>query len=234
MQEIKCKFKEMIQRTPNVFSFRFILEQEFDFQIGQFVTVIFDEQDRNNKNSNKMISLSCCPGIDYIEITKKISESEFSKKLKSLQVGDEVLFKGPMGTLTISTLTEKNCFLVGGIGITPVFPMIEYLVNAGIDKDVLLLYSNWTEEDIAFKSELENLIKGNPRIRIINVLEKAKDDSSLVGFITKEIIAKTVEDYAERTFLVFGPPKMVEVMKDICNQLEIVKEKFKSESFIGY
>jgi len=136
MNEFKCRFDCMVERTHNVKSFRFIpVESGFDYLIGQFVTVVFDENDRSNKNLNKMLSLSCCPNKEYIEVTKKISESDFSKRLMSLNQGDEVLFKGPMGKLTISGLGEKNCFLVGGIGITPVFPMIESIVKEGTVRD---------------------------------------------------------------------------------------------------
>lgn len=234
MQEIKCEFLEAVDRTHNVKSFRFLLNQEFNFEIGQFVKVIFDEENQGNKDLNKVLSLSCCPGRDYIEVTKKISESEFSKSLTGLKKGDEVLFRGPMGNLTISQVGEKSCFLVGGIGITPVVPIIEYIVCKEINRDIILIYSNWTEQDIAYKEEFESFSSKNENIKIVHVLAQGDDDKYLKGYITKEVIEQSVKDYVERDFFVFGPPKMVDAMKDICGELGIEKEKIKFESFIGY
>ena len=233
-QEIKCKFKEIIERTSNVKSFRFTLGNEFNFKIGQFVQVVFDKENRGNKDLNKILSLSCCPGMDYIEVTKKISGSEFSERLMGLQIGDEVLFKGPMGNLTISEVDEKSCFLVGGIGITPVFPMIESIVKEKINKDIILLYSNWTESDIAFKDELDHLAGENGRMKIVHVLAEGDNKKHIKGFITREVILQQVSDYKERKFFIFGPPKMVDAMKDICKELSVEKEKINFESFMGY
>ena len=232
-QEIKCKFNELIDRTDNVKSFRFVLENEFDYLPGQFVQVIFDEENRGNKDLNKVLSLSCCPGMGYIEVTKKISESEFSKRLMGLQNEDEVLFKGPMGSMTISKLDNKCCFLVGGIGITPVIPILEYVVDQKVNKDIILIYSNWSEQDIAFKKEIDELVEKNDNLSRLHVLNET-DGSYIKGFITKEVIADHVKDYKERDFLIFGPPKMVEVMKNICSQMQCKKERIKAETFLGY
>jgi ferredoxin-NADP reductase len=83
MKEVKVKFIEKIKRTPSVTSFRFLPAEKIDFIPGQFLQIIFDEKNRGNKDLNKYLSFSCSPQRDYIEITKRLSESEFSENWKS-------------------------------------------------------------------------------------------------------------------------------------------------------
>ncbi len=236
MEEIRAKFIKAIDRTKNVKSFRFTKPYNFSFQIGQYVQVIFDPVNRSNRDLNKMLSISCGLAVDYLEVTKKLSESDFSKALINLKEGDEVLLKGPMGKCTVDQLSDSVCFLIGGIGITPVFPMLEYVTAEGMEKEIILIYGNWTEEDIVFKQEINALIEKNSKIKCIDVLEEtAKEDACTIqGMITKEVIERCVDDYLQKDFFIFGPPKMVAIMKNLCEKLGIEKEKIKEESFLGY
>jgi len=236
MQEFYATFQANIPRTSNVFSFRFLPEKPFAFLAGQFVQVIFDEKDRSNKLLNKYLSFSSAPEKSYFEVTKKISESVFSKHLLALKPGQRVLFKGPMGNCVLDERQSSIGFLVGGIGITPVISMIEHIVFQKLTNDINLLYSNWTENDIAFKSELEMWRLENPNLKISHILMQCPSENSkyLHGMITKDIVLKQMGDYNERLIYAVGPPAMVNAMKGVCQQLEVQNERIKTENFIGY
>jgi ferredoxin-NADP reductase len=236
MQEFTGKLIERIERTNNVESFRFSLKEKLDFLPGQFIQVIFDEKDRKNGALNKYLSLSCAPGKDYIEVTKKISESKFSEKLDGLKEGKEVLFKGPMGQCVFNPAEQKIGFLLGGIGVTPAISMIEHIALNKIPTDAVLLYSNWTVADIAFKEELADWEEENKNIRIIHSVVSAKSDAEKIykGMITKDLVLQTVEDYQSRIWFIFGPPAMVTAMKTICKSLNLSDEKLMIETFMGY
>ncbi|HPN87834.1 MAG TPA: FAD-dependent oxidoreductase [Candidatus Omnitrophota bacterium] len=236
MQEFRGKLIERIERTSNVESFRFALKEKLDFLPGQFVQVIFDEKDRKNGALNKYLSFSCASGKDYIEVTKKISESKFSDKLDSLKVGKEVLFKGPMGKCVFNPAHPKIGFLVGGIGVTPAISIIEHIALQKLPTNVVMVYSNWTVADIAFKEELADWEHENQNIKIIHsvVSEKPKDDKIYTGMITKDLILQTVEDYKDRVWFIFGPPAMVTAMQMVCKNLNLGDERLMIETFMGY
>ena len=236
MQEFTGKLIERIERTSNVESFRFALKEKLDFLPGQFIQVIFDEKDRKNGALNKYLSLSCAPGKDYIEVTKKISESKFSDKLESLKVGKEVLFKGPMGKCVFNSSLQKIGFLVGGIGVTPAISILEHIALNKIPTDVAMVYSNWTVADIAFKEELADWEQENQNIKVIHsvVSEKPKDTKIYAGMITKDLVLQTVEDCQTRVWFIFGPPAMVTAMKMVCKSLNLTDEKLMIETFMGY
>ncbi|MBU1863150.1 MAG: FAD-dependent oxidoreductase [Candidatus Omnitrophica bacterium] len=236
MVEIKGKFLESINRTKAVKSFRFVPDKKINFQAGQFAQVIFDEANRGNKSLNKYLSFSCSPEKGYIEVTKRISDSEFSHQLQKLKQGESVLFKAPMGNCIYDERYKKIAFLAGGIGITPVISIIEYIIMNKLSVDVCLFYANRTEEDIAFKDELENWQQNNNILRVTYSVDEGipTDKHYVRGFLNKDILLSKIPDWNERFIFVFGPPSMVTAMENICIGIACNKEMIKTESFIGY
>lgn len=236
MKRITGKLIEGIKRTNAVESFRFALTERINFIPGQFLKVLFDEADPNNKELNKYLSFSSSPAKDYLEVTKKLSHSTFSNKLASLSVGDEVGFTGPLGNCVLKEEHKKICFLIGGIGITPVISILEYIVDKKLPVDVTLFYSNKTEEDIAFRKELDYWHATNNNIEVFYTITECqpKESHCIGGRINKDLILQKVDDVRKRIFFIFGPPRMTEAMKALCIEMGCKKENIKAESFIGY
>lgn len=236
IKEIKGRFLEVLERTDDVKSFRFKLENDFGFKAGQFLQVIFNQENRADKELNKYLSFSCSQSHDYLEVTKKISQSAFSQKLLNLKPGDQVLFKGPMGNCVLTGEERKVGFLAGGIGITPVISILEDVVERNEVIDIVLLYSNWTSKDIAFRKQLDEWSRDFDHIKIVHTLvtREATDEHCFEGVIDADLVAQHMSDATERDMFVFGPPGMVNAMKDLCNKLGCDKEKVKAETFMGY
>ncbi len=236
MKNIKVKFIEKIQRTPTVISFRFLPSEKLNFLPGQFLQVIFDENNTLDKDLNKYLSFSSSPTKEYIEVTKRISESAFSKKLLGLTANDEILIKAPLGNSVFIDSYKSVGFLIGGIGITPVISIIEYICGKKLDTDVLLFYSNRTEHDIAFKDELSDWQKLNKNIKIIYTVTECapKNMKCIFGRIDKKLISSEKCDLSSRIIFIFGPPVMVKAMQNLCMDCSCKKENVKIEHFIGY
>lgn len=236
MKEVRARFMGRVKRTDSVESFRFVLAEKIDFVPGQFLQIIFDEARRDNKELNKYLSISSSPTKDYIEVTKRISDSQFSKKLLSLKFNDEILVRIPMGDCVFKEEYKKIGFLIGGIGITPVISILEYIIDKKLGTDVYLFYSNRTEYDIAFKKELDHWRSINKNIKVYYTVTecKPKDKTCLFGFINKELLQKKACDLDDRILFIYGPPAMVETMCGISSELECKKENIKTERFIGY
>lgn len=220
----RLRFLEAIKRTEAIKSFRFSCDEKVDFLPGQFTQLVFDEENGQNSDLNKYLSFSCAPGKGYIEVTKRISESEFSKRLNRLRPGDGVLFKPPMGNCVFKDDYKRLAFLIGGIGITPVISMIEYIVEKKINTDIYLLYSNRSTEDIAFKKELDLWRGQNSDLHVVYTL----------GRINKDMALQHIPDLRERIVFMFGPPAMVDAMKGVCFDIGCSKDNVIAENFIGY
>ena len=236
MEEIRARLLEVIERTSTIKSFRLAPEKRIDFIPGQFLQVIFDEANTGNKELNKYLSFSASPTKEYIEVTKRLSDSPFSQKLKNLKINSEVLLKAPFGQCIFKDDYKKIGFLIGGIGITPVISIIEYINDKKLNTDVALFYSNKTEDDIAFKQELDYWRSINKNIKVYyTVTESApKDKTYISGHIDKKLLLEKAPDLSERMLFIFGPPRMVMAMADLSVELGCKRENLKTEQFIGY
>ena|SRR3989338_8290699 len=236
MEEARAKFIETIDRTPSVKSFRFTLSEKIKFLPGQFLQIIFDEANRDNEKLNKYLSISSSPTKDYIEVTKRISDSKFSKSLLALKPGEKILIKIPMGNCVFLDEYKKIAFLIGGIGITPVISIIEYIIEKKLDTDLDLFYSNRTDNDIAFKNELDYWQSINKNIRVYYTVTDCApvDRSCLYGLINKDLLTTRACDIGGRMLYIYGPPKMVEAMQALSLEVGCSPDNLKTESFIGY
>ncbi len=236
MNNYSLTFVESVVRTPTIQSFRFFPREEINFLPGQFLKVVFDEENSKNKNLNKFLSFSCAPGKPYIEVTKRLTGSDFSEKFLNLKKGDEVLINAPMGKCTIEDFSEKYLFLIGGIGITPVISILEFLETCKKRADIQLLYSNLIESDIPFEKELENWSRSINKIEITHTIvdNKPANPNYFFGLINDNFVKEQVKNFLERRVYIFGPPGMVKAMVEICERLGFNKEKIVAEKFIGY
>ena len=235
MTAIETTIKEIIPRARNVKSFRVARGDGFEFAAGQFMRVTVPVAEGEQTRS---LSFSSSPShSDYFEFTKKITGSDFSKKLDSLKAGDPVKIKGPMGRFTQRDGESRVAFLSGGIGITPVHGICEDAIAAGRGVDIALLYGNRAADDIAFKEDFDAW-EGEGKMKVVHSLEKAPGDGSWsgrVGYITDEVIKEEVPDYRNRLFYICGPRPMVEILKKILTEkLNLSDGRIVTENFAGY
>ena len=232
MDLIDGSFIERIDRTATIASFRFNIGEKIDFIPGQHLEVIFDKE---RKELRHFLSFSSSLGRDYIEITKRLSDSPFSNCLRDLKRGDRVSFKGPLGNCVLDQSYKDITFLIGGIGITPVVSIVEYIVDRDLDIRVNLLYSNRSIEEIAFKDRFDSFKKRDNINVIYTVTDgSAKESGYYNGRIDKSLVEREVSNIKESLSYIFGPPKMVAAMKDLLLELGLSDNKIKTESFWGY
>ncbi|MCK4994957.1 MAG: FAD-dependent oxidoreductase [Candidatus Omnitrophica bacterium] len=227
---------ERIKRTPSIESFRFRAKEKIDFLPGQFVKVIFDDKDLQNKELNKYLSFSSSPEKDYIEVTKRLSESAFSAQLKTLKTGDSILMQGPIGNCIYKEEYKKIGFLIGGIGITPVISILEYILEKKLDTDIILVYSSRNNAEIAFKAELNDWGKENSKVQALYTVTdcQPEDGTCMQGQISKDLVGQKFKDLSERKFFIYGPPVMVQAMKDLCVESGCDENEIIAENFAGY
>jgi ferredoxin-NADP reductase len=234
LMKFETYVKEIIPRTHNVTSFRFPRPAELNYKPGQFLFVTIKAQD--GKELKKHFSLSSSPTEKtHIEFTKKLSDSDFSAALKALKEGDWARIDAPYGKFTFEGEHEKIGLLGGGIGITPFISICRYCTDTRQKTKVTLLYGNRTENDIAFREELETMQRQNKNLKVVFTLNEAGSGwKGATGFIDAEMIKKEMPDFKETMFYTCGPPAMVEIMGKLVEQLGLPKTQLKREYFTGY
>ena len=200
-REFLASITEVIRRTYNVKSFRFSLPEMVEFMPGQYLLVTLEI---NGQRLIKGLSISSSPTEnEYVEFTKKLTQSDFSKKLDGLKAGDKIQVKLPLGKFTFSGEYPKIAFLSGGIGITPIRSICKFSADKRLAASIILVYSNSAPQDIAFKDDFDAMQKQNPSLKVIHTItvpQEAGNLGYLRGYINKEMIQQVILDYAQRKF----------------------------------
>lgn len=237
MFEFETEVLGIIPRTYNVKSFRFKSKESANFKPGQFFFVTIKN---DGKELTKHFSFSNSPTEKgYIEFTKRITDSEFSKALNKLKIGDWARLRMPLGQFTFEGEFKKLALLSGGIGITPLRSIIKYIFDMHLPTDVVLLYGNNKEQDIIFKQDFDIMASANKKIHLIYTLTSPEIDKQKwngeIDYIDDNMIKKYVPDLTERIFYMCGPPKMVQTLMEILKtKLNIPDKQIKTENFTGY
>jgi glycine betaine catabolism B len=225
--------QEIITRTHDTTSYRFPRPKELQYEPGQFFFVTIKQ---DGKELNKHFSFSTSPTEpDYIEFTKKLTDHEYSMALKAAKVGDWARIDAPYGKFTFEGEYSKIALLCGGIGITPFISMCKNATDKNLGSKITLFYGCKTEEDIAFKKELEDLAQKNSNLKLVVVLSQASPEwKGLKGVITAEMVKQELPDFKETIFYSCGPLPMVKAMETLIESLGLAKEQLKLEYFTGY
>ncbi len=226
----------IIKRTAGIKSFHFKTNPQANFKPGQFFMLTIRI---NGQEVTKHFSFSNSPTeTDYIEFTKRLTDSAYSQALDKLKVGDWARIKMPLGSFTFEGEQPKTAFLSGGIGITPIRSIWKAALDNKLSGEMILLYSNRTKDDIAFKQDFDQMAGANQKMRVIYTITDAQAGESWpgrVGRIDSNMIKQEIPDYRQRVFYVCGPPKMVEALTSVLKSgLGIAENKIRTENFAGY
>jgi ferredoxin-NADP reductase len=231
--KFETELVEVIKRTHDVKSFRFSRPSSFEYKAGQFMFVTIPSEEGELR---KHFTLSSSPTEkEFIEMTKKLTGSDYSNALDKLQIGNKAKIDTPYGKFTFDKKIEKMAMLSGGIGITPLRSICKYSTDLQIENSIVLLYGNNTVEDIAYRDEFDRLQKENSNVKVVHTLTSPPSDwKGYTGYIDAKMIRKEAPDYKSRIFYICGPPGMVKAMRNLLQELDIPEEQIKTENFFGY
>jgi ferredoxin-NADP reductase len=231
--KFETKIKEIIPRTADVNSYRFPRPPELTYKPGQYFFITIKQGDRE---LTKHFSFSSSPTEkDHFEFTKKFTDHEYSMALKAAKVGDWARIDASYGQFTFEGEYPKIVLLAGGIGITPFVSICKYATDKRLDTKITLFYGCRTENDIAFKQELEKMQEQNKNLKIVFIVNEASSQwKGATGVINAEMIKKELPDYKDNLFYVCGPPPMVKAMETVIESIGLPKTQLKLEYFTGY
>ncbi|QDZ18659.1 nitrate reductase [Chloropicon primus] len=147
-----------------------------------------------------------------------------SQHFESLEIGDTMEVKGPIGHVTYHekgnfTVHGKDVklnevgFICGGTGITPAYQIIKAITKDKKDKTkAYLIYANKTEDDILLREELDELAAKYPKkFKLHYTLDDPpKGWKHSQGFINEDMIKRHMPSYNKKAMVMMcGPPPMI-------------------------
>lgn len=159
---------------------------------------------------------------------------DFTKRGAKLMPDDVVGIQGPFGVFTLHEGVSPLVMIAGGIGIVPLLCMIRSLYLRRADIDVVLFYSNRTEEDIAYWEELERMSKDWPRLKPVYVLTRSSPPgwTGETGRIDAAMLKKYLSDLSQGEFLMCGPKEFMTAMRGLLASEGVdTKKRLREEKF---
>ena len=200
----------------------------YEFVPGQWFRLTLQTAEGAQTETFSHVSAPLDP---YLELTTRMSRSAFKAALSALPIGASTEIAGPGGRRLVPEDAEKVAFLVGGVGITPARSILRDAEQRGHTfADALVLYGNRREECIAYRDELEHMT--GVGVRVVLCLEEPPEGwVGERGFITAELVRRHLDVGDGRSFLVSGPPLMVEAMEAVLDELGVPSEHRMVERF---
>ena len=215
-----------------------LLGQEVDFTAGQYFWVtLLDPPYDDEKGPRRHISVVTSPterGV--LGLCTRLRDSAFKRSLVALPVGTDVDVEQPKGSFLLPEDADREyVFIAGGIGITVFRSMLRFIADKGLPHRVTLVYSNRDRESTPFLDELIEIERGNPNIRVVATMTEDPAWDGETRRIGPDLLRDHLDgDLASYTYLVAGPPAMVEAMVEMLTGAGIPEEQIRPDRFSGY
>ncbi|KAI8550948.1 hypothetical protein RHMOL_Rhmol06G0146300 [Rhododendron molle] len=234
-EKFPCKLVEKISISHDVRKFRFALpseDQVLGLPAGKHIFLC-------GKIDGKLCMRGYTPTstvdqMGYFELVVKIYFKDvnprfpngglMSQHLESLPIGSVLDVKGPLGHIEYTgkgnftvhggqnKFARRLAMIAGGTGITPIYQVIQAILNDPEDEtEMHLVYANRTEEDILMREELDSWAVKNPRLKVWYVVGKSIRHGwrYSVGKINESILREHLPGREDAVALACGPPSMI-------------------------
>ena len=172
---------EIIKETDK--NWRFVIENplydKINYIPGQLIQLAIKDPNDPNEVIARNYSLSSWPdGTNKLEIivTNLVGGQMCDYLFNRAKVGDEVMYRGPMGIFTLPEVIDRDIYFVStGSGISPFRSMLNYIADNKVPtKKLKLFFGTRTKADICYYEEMLELEKRIPNFEYVPCLSQEK------------------------------------------------------------
>ncbi|WP_420584804.1 2Fe-2S iron-sulfur cluster-binding protein [Ruegeria sp.] len=219
------------------------LTDQFQWEPGQHLTLRFLIEGKEHRRS---YTISNPPGSALRITVKRVKGGIVSNHIgDALSVGDRVDIMPPFGQFTLSpgALKRRTHYFFGaGSGITPLFAMINAVLDGEPHSVAHLVFGNSNADSIIFREELERLQAQHPqRFTLRHVLSHPALLSWFSPWRTGRLDADAIEAAISETppvaqdaqYWICGPGSMNKDIRTALRNLDVPDDRIHTESFGG-
>lgn len=193
--------------------------EKFDFKPGQFVTLDLPIHEKKNKRWRSYSIASWPDGTNVFElIVVLMPQGAGSTYLfNDVEVGSELLFRGPQGVFTLPETIEKDMFFIcTGTGIAPFRSMVEYIYRNNIPhKNLYLIFGCRYCKDVLYHEELTSLQQKLPSFHYLTTYSRETGENQELrkGYVHNVYEQIVATNKPEALFYLCGWKNMVDEAK---------------------
>ncbi len=230
--------------SPDIAEFVFDPGKKFTYRPGQYMEWTLPHSSSDSRGDRRFLTLASSPTEPDIRLGIRFYSNGSSYKQAMLRMdSDSTIVAAQLaGDFVLpDDDARKLAFIAGGIGITPYRSMIKYLLDNKERRNVTMLYSSKTADDVVYKDVFEDA-RQQLGIRTLYCLtgeRRRMPEDKLgrhyrAGKITSELIKGEVPDYHERLFYISGSHSMVNDIRGSLHKLGVRGTQIKVDFFPGY
>jgi predicted ferric reductase len=155
------------------------------------------------------------------------------EEVPALKAGDRVWVDGPYGVFTMDREQAMGyVFIGGGIGITPLYSMLQTMVKREDMRPVVLFYGAANSEEMTFREELL-AFEEQLNLKVVPVYNDPEEGwEGETGYINGEIMQKYLpKQYKYFKYLICGPEPLMNAMEEAIPALGVPPENVLTERF---
>lgn len=229
------KVVEKKEISKGIYDFVFSTEKAIPFRPGQYMEWTLAHKGPDTRGNRRYFTIASSPTEKDIRLGVRFydNSSSFKKAMLALAPGDALVAGQLAGDFVLPKDPKvKLAFIAGGIGITPFRSMIKYFSDRGEKRDVVLLYSNRTKDEVAYREVFDEAEK-KIGLRTAYVLT-GENEKGVRGRIDAALIAQDIPDYKERMFYISGTHAMTMAFKKTLRDMGIPQNHIKIDFFPGF
>lgn len=205
--------KEVIKETKS--NWRFIFEDplygELKFIPGQLIQLCAKPGEVDTVIRNYSVA-SWPDGTNNLElIITYLEGGAMSEYLfKEAKIGDEFVYRGPMGVFTLPETIDRDIFFVStGSGISPFRSMVNYIAENGVPtQNVKLFFGTRRQEDICYWDEMKLIESILPNFEFIPTLSQ-EEWKGKTGYVHEHYLS-LIDDMKDKPLVYYcGWDRMV-------------------------
>ena len=209
----KTSIRDVKEVAKDVKLFSIVVPDDFTYQAGQFVMV-------SVLGAGEVpISITSTPGVSKdLEICVR-TVGHVSSALNSLTTNDGIWVRGPYGRPFPINGRQDTLFICGGIGIVPLRPLINQMVNARAKANkketVTIMYGSRNPSEVLFMDEVAAWQDQGANVVLTVDTCQIESWKGCTGLVT-EHFGKAKVNFKNSTAYICGPHVMIQAaMRDL-------------------
>ncbi len=210
--------------AENTIELTFEKPKSFAHQAGQYVVFRIDNPYFTELDLPiRSLSILSHPHESWLKFAMRLSTSSFKRSIEKMAPDDTATIFGPTGNFLVDDSDTNIVFLISGIGITPILPLLRDLELKKHKGDVRLFYTNKKIETTAYHNYLNSIQLDNYTYYPIYTSSQNR--------INEAMLKDKLRNLNDFKYYIVGTSLFVKAMRSILDQNSILPEKIKVDDF---
>jgi CDP-4-dehydro-6-deoxyglucose reductase len=205
----------------------------FDFIAGQFVTFDLPIAEKINKRVRSYSIASWPDGTNEFELVIVLMEGGLGTKylFNDVNVGSELIYRGPQGVFTLPDPIEKDLFFIcTGTGIAPFRSMLYYISQHNVvHKNIYLIFGTRTKANLLYYDEMIELTQKVENFHFLPTLSREEWEGK-TGYV-HQIYEELAKERQPAEFMLCGWKNMIDEAKKRIQEMGYDKKSIHQELY---